>query len=266
MLRLSYSACVPSHWIDASVNEIRTQAERVMKEFLAPVKNLLPMKVLFKGSFHKRFGRRVDEYGLIAWTARVFVEASKRSYPDYRPGTVTENFIESVAKLSWSEKGPLMAQEFLAKHGIALVVVRHLPRTSLDGCSTISKGRPVIGITLRFDRIDNFWFVLAHKLAHICKHLENSSDVYFDDLESTSGIDDKEEDADRIAREAFIPRNEWVRSVARMRKSVDAITDYARERGIHPAIVAGRIRHDTRNYRILNQLVGHGCVRRLFAP
>ena len=35
--------------------------------------------------------------------------------------------------------------------------------------------------------------------------------------------------------------------------------------GVHPAIVAGRIRQETGNYRLLSQLVGTGKVRQQFA-
>jgi HTH-type transcriptional regulator/antitoxin HigA len=40
------------------------------------------------------------------------------------------------------------------------------------------------------------------------------------------------------------------------------VLQYARERGIHPAIVAGRVRYTKKNYRILTNLVGKGEVRR----
>ena len=55
---------------------------------------------------------------------------------------------------------------------IALEYVPHLPRTHLDGAALKShEGRPVIGLTLRYDRIDNFWFTLLHELAHVGLHL-----------------------------------------------------------------------------------------------
>ena len=62
--------------------------------------------------------------------------------------------------------------EYLAHSGIPLVVEPHLPQTYLDGAAfLLPAGRPVIGLTLRYDRLDNFWFVLFHELAHVVKHL-----------------------------------------------------------------------------------------------
>ncbi len=70
---------------------------------------------------------------------------------------ITVDFLKKVAQLSWSEEGPRLAKEFLGKHGIPLVIVQHLPKTYLDGAALrLSDGRPVIGLTLRYDRIDNF--------------------------------------------------------------------------------------------------------------
>jgi HTH-type transcriptional regulator/antitoxin HigA len=79
----------------------------------------------------------------------------------------------SVARLSWSDEGPRLAKEFLAKHGITLVVVHHLPRTYLDGAALkLGDGTPVVGLTLRCDRVDGFWFCLLHELAHLGCHME----------------------------------------------------------------------------------------------
>lgn len=54
-----------------------------------------------------------------------------------------------------------------AKHHIHLVCLEPLPRTHLDGAALqLADGTPVIGLTLRYDRVDNFWFCLLHELAH----------------------------------------------------------------------------------------------------
>ena len=72
----------------------------------------------------------------------------------YRPGTVTLEFLRQLAQLSWLEEGPRLAKEFLGKHGIPLVTVAHLPKTYLDGAALkLGDGTPVIGLTLRYDRL-----------------------------------------------------------------------------------------------------------------
>ncbi|MCK4820861.1 hypothetical protein KA005_34160, partial [bacterium] len=70
--------------------------------------------------------------------------------------------------------------------------------------------------------------------------------------------------ADRLAGETLIPRRIWKRSAAYRQRTPDAIQELALQLKIHPAIIAGRIRHDTRNFYILGQIVGRGKVRKLF--
>ena len=35
-------------------------------------------------------------------------------------------------------------------------------------------GAPVAALTLRYDRLDNFWFTLLHELAHIALHMDGN--------------------------------------------------------------------------------------------
>lgn len=76
--------------------------------------------------------------------------------------------------------------------------------------------------------------------------------------------DKREAEANRLAREAFIPRILWRRSEACLAPSRENIDKLSRELKIHPSIIAGRIRRETENYQLYNDLIGHGDVRRLF--
>ena len=173
--------------------------------------------------------------------------------------------MREVAQLSVYEDGPRRAQERLAAAGIALVVERHLPRTHLDGAALcLQDGRPVIGLTLRYDRIDNFWFSLMHELAHVGLHLDcDENDLFIDDL-SLSGGDPLEDEADTLAQDTLILPQLWESNPVRERATILAVYGLAREAGVHPAIIAGRVRHERRNYRLLSQLVGSGEVRKQF--
>ena len=170
--------------------------------------------------------------------------------------------------MSWSEEGPRLAREFLAKHGIHLVCVLHLPRTHLDGAALqLVDGTPVIGLTLRYDRLDNFWFCLLHELAHIGRHMDGKRDeVFIDDhnLGVVEGVrrDPKEDEADGWANAAIIPPDVWQTSRVGDNPSPIAVVELAQKLGIHPAIVAGRVRHESRNFRLLSHFVGTGDVRR----
>ena len=113
---------------------------------------------------HARANAKIDPYAFRAWCWQILARANKNPQTaDYECGTVTLDFLKKIARLSWSEDGPRLARELLVKRGIPLVIERRLPRMYLDGAALrLGDGRSVIGLTLRHDRIDNFWFCLLH--------------------------------------------------------------------------------------------------------
>ena len=208
---------------------------------------------------------KMDEYALSAWCARVLDRARRETLPPYRPGTVTKKFCRELVHLSYLDDGPALAQEFLNRSGIHFVTEEHLPRTHLDGAAFwASTDRPVVALTLRFDRLDNFWFTLCHELAHVSLHLEKASgNAFVDDLKA-EGTNDMEMKADAFAADVLIPTDKWAKSNLSNSWSTQAVRAFADGLRIHPAIVAGRIRRERDNYRILSNLVGRGAVRRVF--
>lgn len=226
---------------------------------------------LYRRNDHLRANAKMDPYALKAWCWQVLATANKTSPErDYRRGIVTLDFLRSVARLSWAEDGPRLAKEFLARHGIALVTVGHLPKTYLDGAALrLGDGRPAIGLTLRYDRIDNFWFCLLHELAHVGRHMDsNKGGAFFDDL-TLRTLDGRREnpreaEADEWAEEALVPQTVWETSAVRQEPTPMGVMNLANALQVHPAIIAGRIRHERQNYRLLSQFVGTGEVRRQF--
>jgi HTH-type transcriptional regulator / antitoxin HigA len=226
---------------------------------------------LYRKNDHARTNAKTDPCALKAWCLQVLAQANeKRPRTRYKRRTITPKFLSEIARLSRFEDGPRRAEEFLRKHGIVLVYVPHLPRTYLDGAALrLGDGTPVVGLTLRYDRIDNFWFCLLHELAHLGRHMDNDDEIAFVDdhtLRATEGgsEDLKEAEADEWAEEALIPPAIWETSTIRHNPTPMGVMSLASSLQIHPAIVAGRIRYDQRNYRLLSQFVGTGEVRRLF--
>ncbi len=221
---------------------------------------------MYRQTGHVRSGRHVDQYALAAWTVRVVRCAEQVKTPvQYEPGSITIEVLREVARLSWSDQGPRLAQEFLAKRlGIPLVVEAHLPATHVDGAAIQGPKGPVIGMTARHDRLDNFWYCLMHELVHVARHFTPEARRFYDDLDAGPAQDVREEEADELARDALIPRDAWLASPVRSLHSAEAVHDLASRLQIHPAIVAGRVRHESRRFRVLGGLVGQGDVRKLF--
>jgi HTH-type transcriptional regulator/antitoxin HigA len=250
-------------WIRAKSHSIHDHAEELLKNFFSSIGgNSEP--AICRRAIHKRSIYDMDSHALLAWTARVLIRAKQeRGQIQYRHGTVTRDFMREVARLTWFERGPSLAKEFLAKSGITLIFESALPRTMLDGGAMLTEeGWPVIGMTLRYDRLDNFWYTLMHELSHVSKHLKSAQDTFIDDLDSETSDDLIEKEADKMTRDSFIPRSLWMRSDAFHKQTPEAVLELAKELRIHPAIIAGRIRHETKNYRLLNDLIGQGQVHK----
>lgn len=256
-------------WIKKQPNML-AQAEEIMLALIerAGGKDAVPA-ALYRKNDHARCNAKTDPYALKAWCWEVLARANAARLPvAYRSGTVDLEFIHKVAKLSWSTEGPKLAREFLAKHGIHLVCLEHLPRTHLDGAVLqLADGTPVIGLTLRYDRLDNFWFCLLHELAHVGRHMDGQRDEAFVDDLSLRGVegikrDPKEDEADEWAENGLIPGDVWRASEARENPSPLTVMELAQRLQIHPAIVAGRVRYESKNFRLLSQFVGNGEVRR----
>lgn len=251
-------------WVDA--REASVDAENALRQFFSPLGSPSAVIALYRKADHVRSARTMDQYALAAWSARVVIRALEKPLPRYETGTVNTSLVQELLRCSRAETGPVLAVEFLKERGIGVVIEPHLPRTHLDGAAIGSpEGNPMIGLTLRHDRIDYFWFCLVHELAHVALHLGAAATGFYDDLDADNHGDAVEREADSWAGEALIATEAWEKSPVSRLRSPEAVQDLADTLGIHPAIVAGRMRRVFKNYRLLNHLVGLGQVRKLFS-
>jgi HTH-type transcriptional regulator/antitoxin HigA len=252
-------------WLEPYLKSAKDNTE-ALKRFFEDLKPIPIIDVMYKQTNHIRSARSMDQYALAAWTARVINVAQKRKPKGkYNKGKIDADFMRGLVRLSVFDNGPLLACQYLDEQGVAVVVERHLPNTYLDGSAILMNFEtPIIALTLRYDRIDNFWFTLMHELAHVCLHMDKGVGQFYDDLDIENQGDLREDEADALASNTLIPEVEWRNSPASKLKSPDAVHHLANKLGIHPAIVAGRIRHKFKEYRLLNNLVGHKKIGILF--
>ena len=223
-----------------------------------------PEPAYLRGSIHASIAGQVNLYAINLWIARVLIRSREQDVKrgSFNRETFGTQTLGDLARLSWFANGPKLAVEYLSKLGIAVVWESHLPGTRLDGAAVLDlDGTPVIGLTLRHDRLDNFWFTLLHECVHIIKHLHSPGETFVDDIERSFETDEKEIEANRLARDSLIPQEAWRHSDASRLKTVEAINTLATSLKIHPAIVAGRIRRETGNYKLFASLVGHREVK-----
>lgn len=222
----------------------------------------------FQYGFNKmsiRAGVAVNMFALNAWYARVLIKASEQIIDQpYTKGTITESWLRGLAELSTASNGPVKAANYLKMSGIKFIIEPHLEGTFLDGAALLwNNEQPILAMTTRYDRLDNFWFVLFHELAHIQLHLSENLTMIFDDLDVK--IEGIEQEADVFALNALIPDVVWRKSLVRFSPSTETIKNQANNLNIHPALVAGRIRKETGQYFLFSDLVGQGEVRTYFA-
>lgn len=243
--------------------EARGQLDELLMRFAAPLGSEALSPVLNRQ--HVRYNSTIDAYALAAWRIRVAGLAAREKLPAYRSGSIDQTFVAELVRLSFFDAGPTLAKELLQKHGVHLVVERHLTKTHLDGAALrLPDGSPVVALTLRYDRLDNFWFTLCHELAHIALHLDHSDiEVIFDDL-AHKGTDQIEKEADALAAKSLIDSKRWLASGLTCRPTREGILALANELRISPAIPAGRVCFETKNHKLFRDLVGYGRVRCLF--
>lgn len=246
--------------IPGGLREARKQAEDLLQSFFGRAFDLNAIPARHRQKI--RSGSTEDPYALCAWKTRVLQIAESETVGSaFRRENLSPGFLQTLAGLSALNDGPRAAGELLRRQGVRLVIEPHLPGTHLDGAALRTrKGEPVVALTLRHDRIDNFWFTLLHELAHVKLHLgEDDQDAFFDNLDSTGA--DCEAEADALASAILIPEDGWREFERRADWSVASVKRAAIAWNIHPAIVAGRVRRETKNHRILTTLVGYNTLR-----
>jgi len=149
----------------------------------------------------------------------------------------------------------------LNKAGVIFFVLPHLLKTYLDGAAFYSGKNPVIVYTGRYHRIDNFWFTVAHEIAHILKHLNENTPFILDDLKN--GVIDKlEKEANELASK-HLKHNEISSFLEPFIHYLTAekVEECAKKYEIHPSIVVGKLAHDGKisygNQSLFNENVLH---------
>ena len=251
---------------EGNAQRLKDYSEDLVSKFMRELGPKQMDTAFLRAPLHQRGDRQADELAIHAWRMCVVRKAREvNSTKKYKANSITPEWMRELAKLSAFDEGPKLAKEYLARHGITLVIEKHFKRTFLDGAAMLDGDRPIVALTLRHDRLDNFWFALLHEVAHVALHLTPATPVFIDDLDRGNS-ELIEEEADAMAQEALIPGAAW--GTAKVRHTLtsnDAIT-FADQLGVAPAVVAGRLRHENKNYRLLNHLIGKtGQVSQIFS-
>jgi HTH-type transcriptional regulator/antitoxin HigA len=193
----------------------------------------------------------------IAWLYRVVQIAEHMT--DSKPYSVTamSKSQRALKALMANPEDIRRVPALLADCGIRFIIVEGLPNAKIDGvCHWLDTTKPVIGMTLRFDRIDNFWFVLWHELMHVLnRHAQKESiiDVELEGDRSADSADERE--ANHGAAEACVPQGDLLSFLAKRNNFISEmdVKFFAQQQRVHSGIVVGQIQRQTKRWNFLRK-------------
>jgi HTH-type transcriptional regulator/antitoxin HigA len=198
----------------------------------------------------------------LAWLFRVRQIAKKMGCVSYSRRALEE----AITRM----RGMLLAPEecrhvprVLSECGIRFVIVEALPQSKIDGvCFWLDDKSPVIGMSIRFDRIDNFWFVLRHECEHVLRqHGRKSAEGMIDaDIQSTSentgvALAEEERVANEAAQDFCVPHEKMISFFHRKNPFFyeKDVLAFAKLNSVHPGLPVGQIQHMTGRYEHLKK-------------
>lgn len=183
----------------------------------------------------------------IAWLCRARKISFSAPAQKYNSANLASTMEEIKAELEYVD-GIRNIAPILAKAGIRFVVVEALAGSKIDGaCFWLDNKSPVIAMSLRYDRVDNFWHTLMHELDHI-KHAEGMNQPIIDvdilnfESEEKPAIEIR---ANEAAANCLVSHDEMTGFIARVSPifSDDTILGFAKRIHVHPGIIIGQLQN-----------------------
>ena len=240
-------------WIDASdVRDVPAVEAALAKFFGVPSPD--EIEILPHAAKKTMVSTEVTPVQL-AWLYRVKEIASEMMVARYSRRAVRAAVPKLSALLAAREEARKVPR-ILTESGIRFVIVESLSSAKIDGvCFWLDDTSPVIGMSLRYDRIDNFWFVLRHELEHVLRLDGRSAMILDAELEGDRAgigpaLSEEERAANQEAAEFCVPRDPLENFMARKSPffAERDILGFARTMNIHPGLIAGQLQHNTNRY------------------
>ena len=208
----------------------------------------------------------------LAWIYRVRQIARAMVVPKYSTSAL-QRAVREMKDLLVSAEAVGRVPRLLAEAGVRFVVVESLSAAKIDGvCFWLDDRSPVIGMTLRYDRIDNFWFVLRHECEHVLRGDGRQSIALDAELErdragTGPGVEEEELAANRAAADFCVPGKMLEAFIARKAPVFTRrdIIGFSRVVKVHPGLIAGQLQNATGRYeglgdnliRVRNKVLTH---------
>lgn len=251
--QLPIAELITRGWLDAPDIRDVQKVESALATFFG-VSSVAEIEVLPHAAKRTNVGGDVTPAQL-AWLYRVREIAKATVVPRYSSKAMV-GAMKELRSLLASREEARKAPRILAEAGVRFVVVESLVGAKIDGvCFWLDDRTPVIGMTMRFDRLDNFWFVLRHECEHVIRGHGRDSIVLDADLEKERAgtgpmVAEQERVANEAAAEFCVPQKTLQQFVSR-KAPIFTERDFlafSRLVNVHPGIVAGQLQHATASY------------------
>ena len=203
----------------------------------------------------------------LAWLFRVKGMAIQQKISTYRREKLLAA-VEQLKTLTLAPEEARHAPRILAEAGVRLVFVEPMSGSKLDGaCFWLSDDQPVIGMSLRFDRMDNFWFVLRHEIEHVLQEDGKDSEAPIIDQclgDSHEALSECELRANHAGADFCVPTDQLDNFIARVQPyfSEQKVLLFAQRIHVHPGLVVGQLQRRLKRYDLLrkHQVKIRACI------
>lgn len=194
----------------------------------------------------------------LVWMFRVRQIAEALPVPRFSAKALRAS-LEKLKLLMGDPEESRHVSRILAECGVRFVIVEPLPGSKIDGVAFWIGDSPVISMSLRFDRIDNFWFVLRHEIEHILRGHGKTKECLDVDLVASYGSATTEEEviANEAAQVFGVSEEELSGFLARNYPllSEEAFCSFSESLGIHAGIAVGRVQRHLNKFTLLRHLL-----------
>lgn len=240
--RIQVNAMVKLNWI-RKYSDPKAQLVEVLRYFgIASVSQWDDMWPNLSVAYRQHNSHEIFAESVSAWLRRGEIEAAEIICQPYDKATF-RSALDEIRKLTIESPEVFVPEmkRLCAQAGVAVLFIPALPKSGVSGATRwLNPNKAIIQLSLRYKTDDHLWFTFFHEAAHILLH--GKKELF---LEGANGLDvAKEAEADSFSAEELIPHKAFSAFIQKRPFSKQSICAFAKQLGISPGIVVGKLQHN----------------------
>ena len=214
-------------------------------------------KQQLKVAFRISLAHTKEPYAISAWLRKGELQAAELPTKLYE----NRDFKESLPKIKsimakHSDNFFRQLQQVCLESGVKVVHTPCINKAPINGSTRWINDTPLIQLTGRYKRYDNFWFTFFHEAGHILLH--GKKDIFLENIDYSERDKQKEKEADNFAIKWTLSKEEQAEILQRFRITIEDVIEFAEKFNTHPSIIIGRLQHE--------RLISYAIGRQFFEP